>query len=108
MWRFLQLTMNALDTLFKSCIPKEEPAKHRRPSNFSVSSTQSKTQIVINAIEREFGIIVDAVQEIPNVIEEKFDEVVQTVVEIPAALEETFDNFLQAMQGYSPIPQEEK
>lgn len=92
--------MNALDTLFQSCMPKEEPSRHRRPSNFSVSSTQSKTQAVINAIEREFGIIVDIVQEIPNVLEEKFDDFLQTVVEIPTAIEESFDDFIHIMQEY--------
>jgi hypothetical protein len=95
MWKLVKSTMNALDTLFQSCMPKEE--SHRRPSNFSVASTQSKTQAVVCAIEREFGIIVDAVHEFPNVIEDKFDEFVQAVVEFPSAIAESFDDFIHTM-----------
>jgi hypothetical protein len=62
-------------------MPKEE--SYRRPSNFSVASTESKTQAVICAIERESGIIVDAVHGFPNIIEDKFDEFVQAGVEFP-------------------------
>jgi hypothetical protein len=104
MWRLIRSAMNALDTLLQSCMPKDEPPKLRRPSNFSVASTQSKTQVVINAIEREFGIIVDTVHEFPNVIEEKFDDFVQAVIEIPAAIEERFDDFINTMNEYISSP----
>ena len=89
--------MNVLDTLFQSCLPKDKTPE-RRPNNFSVNSTQ--TQAVINAIEREFGIIVDAVYKFPTVIEDKFDDFVQTVVEIPAAIEESFDDFMDTVHEY--------
>jgi len=105
MWRLIKSATNALDTLFRSCMPKEESPKLRRPSNFSISSTQSKTQVVLNAIEREFGIIVDTVHEFPNVLEEKFDDLVQAVIEIPAAIEETFDDFINSMNEHLPPPQ---
>ena len=99
MWKFINLTMKALDMLLQSCIPKEESPK-RGPSNFS--ETQSKTQAVIKAIEREFGIIVDAVHDFPGIMEEKFDDFVQTMVEIPATIDESFEDFLNTMQEFIP------
>jgi hypothetical protein len=97
MWKLIKSKMNALDTVFQSCLPKEDSPQHRRPSNFSIASTQSKTQAVIRAIEREFGVLVDAVPEFLNVIEDKFDEFVQAVGEIPAAIEERIDDFIRTM-----------
>jgi hypothetical protein len=94
MWKLIKSKMNAFGPLFQSCSPKEDSAKHRRPSNFSIASTQSKTQAVIRAIERELGILVHAVHEFPNVIEDKFDEFIQAVVEIPVA---TFDDVIHTM-----------
>jgi hypothetical protein len=106
MWRLIKPTMNALDTLFQSCMPKEEPPpQYCRPSIFSVIRTQSRPQAVISAIEREFGIIADAVHEFPNVIEDKFDEFVQAVVEIPAAIEESVDDFINTLNEYISPPQ---
>ena len=96
----IKSTTNALDTLFQSCTPTEESPQHRRRGIFSAVRTESKPQAVISAIEREFGIIVDAVHEFPNVIEDKFDEFVPAVVEIPAAIEETFDDFINTLNEY--------
>src|ERR1700729_930511 len=46
----------------------------RRLRIFSVASKQSTCRAVISDIEREFGVIFDAIHEFPNVIEDRYDE----------------------------------
>jgi hypothetical protein len=93
--------MNALDSIFKSCIQSDESSK-RRPSAASVSGKQSNTQTLLNAIEEKFDNIVQTFYDIPVAIEEKFDGLIQGVTDIPTTLEETFDDLVHTLNEYSP------
>jgi hypothetical protein len=94
-----QRTMNALDSILKSCIPTDESSK-RRPSIFSVTSKQSNSQTLLTTIEETFENIVHLVHGIPTAIEEKLEDLMQTVIEIPTTIEESFDDLIHTLNEY--------
>ena len=88
--------MNALDSLFASCIPSEE-SPNRRPS---ISSKHSNKQTLLTTMEETFDSIVETIHELPIAMEQKFDKILQGVTDFPATIEESFDEIIQTLNEY--------